>query len=99
MFVTPPPSLKKYVSLFEFLQKPAGEKLGMEVSIFARNIGVPIKHRDITNPKFSGKVILYPYGFLMLYFNWRDRQSIDASPKLNESTVFRVEDLSRNIPF
>lgn len=80
--------LGTYVSLFDFLKKPAGEKLGLEVSTFARKINVPIKHRDIANSKYTGKVILYPYGFLLVYFDWKNRQPEDISSILNPDLPF-----------
>ena len=57
-----------YISLYEFLGKPAGGHLGKQVYTHAKKIGVKVQHKEISNPKYSGKVMLYPIGFLTDYF-------------------------------
>jgi hypothetical protein len=61
--------LGTYMSLFDFLGKPAGNKIGKEVFDYSKKIRITIKYRDITTPKYNGNVCLYPLGFLTLYFN------------------------------
>jgi hypothetical protein len=57
-----------YVSLYEFLGRPAGGDLGKQVYTHAKKIGVKTQTRDIANPIYNGKVMLYPIGFLTDYF-------------------------------
>jgi hypothetical protein len=81
--------LGEYVSLFEYLQKPAGRDLGKEVFNYSKEINLPIKFRDIENPKYKGKVCLYPRGFLKLYF-FSENNNLDIvdEPKIDDSLSF-----------
>jgi hypothetical protein len=57
-----------YMSLYDFLGKPAGGELGKQVATKASNLNIKILTRDISNPKYTGKIMLYPKSFLELYF-------------------------------
>ena len=63
-----------YLSLYEYLGKPAGNDLGKEVAAAAIKANIKIQTREISNPKYTGKVHLYPKDFLDFYF--REPQSI-----------------------
>ena len=63
-----------YLSLYEYLGKPAGNDLGKEVAAAAIKANIKIQTREISNPKYTGKVHLYPKDFLEFYF--REPQSI-----------------------
>ena len=56
------------LSLYEYLGYAAGEKLGKEVAEAAAKTQVKFEMREISNPKYTGKVMLYPEGFLKEYF-------------------------------
>lgn len=56
------------MSLFDYLGKAAGANLGKLVNIEAQNKKIPIKIREVSNPKYKGKVMLYPKSFLDEYF-------------------------------
>jgi len=58
----------EYLSLYDYLGKAAGEKLGGEVKAEADKRDVPFKIREVSNPKYTGKVLLYPLDFLEFYF-------------------------------
>ena len=58
----------EYLSLYDFLRKPAGESLGAEVAKAASQQGIPTLTREISNPKYSGTVKLYPKDFLDFHF-------------------------------
>jgi hypothetical protein len=58
----------EYLSLYEFLGKPAGPQLGKEVWEAASKQGIKAQSREVSNPKFTGKVLLYPKNFLDSYF-------------------------------
>ena len=64
----------EYLSLYEFLGKPAGGPLGKEVWDAANKQGIKAQSREVSNPKFTGKVLLYPKDFLEFYF--REPESI-----------------------
>jgi len=62
----------KYLSLYDYLGKAAGEQLGLEVAVEARKHGVQTQSREISNPNFTGTVLLYPKDFLEFYFREPD---------------------------
>jgi hypothetical protein len=59
----------EYLSLYDYLGKPAGAQLGKEVWEAARFRGIRAQTREVSNPKFTGKVLLYPKDFLEMYFS------------------------------
>ena len=66
----------EYLSLYDYLGKPAGNELGKEVKNAADKEGIPFKTREISNPKFSGTVCLYPKSFLDFYFRTPDSNTL-----------------------
>lgn len=58
----------EYLSLYDYLGRAAGEILGAEVATAAGRQGIPTKTREVSNPKFTGTVFLYPKDFLEFYF-------------------------------
>jgi len=60
---------EEYVSLFDYLGKPAGEKLGYEVASAAGKAGEPTKTKMVANAKYKGPVNMFRRKFLTEYFN------------------------------
>ena len=58
----------KMMSLYDYLGRAAGLQLGEQVAKRATALGVQIETREISNPKYTGKVMLYPEKFLNEYF-------------------------------
>ena len=58
----------EYLSLYDFLGKPAGFELGGQVAKAAHTQKIETQEREISNPKYTGKVHLYPKDFLENYF-------------------------------
>ena len=58
----------EYLSLYDYLRKPAGEQLGKEVAVMAIQNKILIQTREVSNPKYTGTVNLYPKDFLDFYF-------------------------------
>jgi hypothetical protein len=77
----------EYLSLYDYLRRPAGEKLGLEVATEARKQGIQTQTREISNPKYTGIVYLYPKDFLEYYF----KPTEDVLPKGHDWTG-NVED-------
>lgn len=69
-----------YISLYDYLGRAAGLKLGEEVKNYAAQNGVPFKTKEISTPKYQGKVNIYPKDFLDLYFrepeDYRNQEEI-----------------------
>jgi len=70
----------EYLSLYDYLRKPAGEKLGLEVAAEARKHGIQTQTREISNPRFTGTVFLYPKDFLEFYFREPESNQIEDLP-------------------
>ena len=56
------------LSLFEYLNKPAGSDLGREVAQAAYAAKVPIGTHKVTTPRYTGRILKYPKSFLDEYF-------------------------------
>ena len=56
------------LSLYDYLGRAAGVKLGREVNENAQRRSIPINTRQVSNPKYEGIVLLYPKWFLDEYF-------------------------------
>ena len=57
-----------YMSLFDFLGKPAGMELGQKVCGEALRQKIKMEQREISTKNYTGKVMLYPEAFLKEYF-------------------------------
>ena len=73
----------EYLSLYDYLGKPAGKELGGEVAQAAYHGGIKPQEREISNPKYTGKVHLYPKDFLDFYF-----RPVDELPGAEEWEMF-----------
>ena len=73
----------EYLSLFDFLGKAAGEKLGKEVKQEADKQEILTQIREISNPKYTGTVLLYPKDFLEFYFREPESNLMDELVDLN----------------
>ena len=59
---------EEFVSLYDFLGKPAGSELGKTVFLEAKKQNQPTQIREVSNPKYKGKIMLYDINFLKSYF-------------------------------
>lgn len=56
-------------SLYDYLGRAAGSKLGLEVAIYARQQDSQIEIRQIENPAYVGPINLYTENLLTSFFN------------------------------
>ena len=56
------------MSLYDYLGRAAGPELGLKVAQAATKAQVKHEMREVVNPAYKGKVMLYPRAFLDLYF-------------------------------
>jgi hypothetical protein len=56
------------ISLYDYLGKAAGRELGTQVKTYAALKKTKIGFRDISNPVYKGKVMLYEREFLDEFF-------------------------------
>ena len=73
------------LSLYDYLGYPAGNNLGKEVAEAAANAKVKFEMREMSNPKYTGKVMLYPELFLKEYF--------EAVQSKNLASLYEDDDL------
>jgi hypothetical protein len=57
------------LSLFDYLGRAAGSKLGFEVATYARQQNSKVEIRQISNPKYTGPINLYTENLLEAFFN------------------------------
>ena len=60
--------IMQMMSLYDYLGRAAGSELGRQVAEAASISRVKSEMREVSNPKYTGKVMLYPKTFLDLYF-------------------------------
>ena len=86
----------EYLSLYDYLGKPAGKELGGEVAQAAYQGGIKPQERQISNPKYTGVVHLYPKDFLDFYF-----RPVDELPGGDEWEIFLSDrqDYEDDLPF
>ena len=68
------------LSLYDYLGHAAGVKLGDEVNKVAQLRDIPARTRQVSNPKYEGKVMLYPKWFLDEYFGNSEKEDDDELP-------------------
>ena len=73
----------EYLSLYDYLGKAAGEKLGKEVASAASREGIKLETREVSNPKYTGTILLYPKDFLEFYFREPESNLMDELVDLN----------------
>ena len=56
------------LSLYDYLGKAAGKELGAAVNNFAKENKIPVEIKEVSNPKYKGKIMMYPKSFLEIYF-------------------------------
>jgi len=79
------------LSLYDYLHRPAGYDEGTRVYQESKKRGVESQLREISNPKFTGDVRLYPKWFLDDYYH-------NADPKDNISAFTSTDD-DDDLPF
>jgi len=65
---------ERLLSLYDYLGRAAGGKLGAEINAAAQAKQVKYAIREVSNPKYTGKVMLYPESFLDEYFSNNNKQ-------------------------
>jgi hypothetical protein len=60
--------MEEMLSLYDYLGKAAGKELGAAVNNFAKANKIPVAIKEVSNPKYKGKIMMYPKSFLEIYF-------------------------------
>ena len=59
---------ERLISLYTFLKRAAGPELGKQVYQEAVSQDIPFGEKHITNPRYTGRVLIYPISWLEKYF-------------------------------
>ena len=62
-------SSEKFISLYDYLGKPAGSALGKEVAEAAAKLKIPMEIRHVSTLRYTGPIMLYPENWLIGYFS------------------------------
>ena len=91
-------SENKMLSLFDYLGYPAGKELGAQVAAYAKIRKAKCDTRYVSNPKYTGDVMLYTKEFLDEYFQAKqvfeedyteiNTQLMEDSFKNNNENIF-----------
>jgi len=76
----------EYLSLYDYLGHAAGLELGKEVAIAATEAGIRLEKREVSNPKYTGIVYLYPKNFLDFHFREPASYQIEDLPQGHDWT-------------
>jgi hypothetical protein len=72
------------LSLYDYLGYAAGNELGKEVAEAAAKSNVGYKLREVSNPKYTGKVMLYPENFLIEFFSAKQSHVLSSTSEDDE---------------
>jgi len=57
------------LSLYDYLGKAAGRELGKMVFRISQTKNIKLEVKEVSNPAYTGKILMYPKWFLDEYFN------------------------------
>lgn len=69
--------MEKFLSLYDYLKKPAGRELGVRVSQAAQEANIPIQNKSVSNSIYSGPIQMYPESWLDFYFGNHVKSDIE----------------------
>ena len=72
------------LSLYDYLGYAAGGVLGKEVAEAAAKSNVKFEIREVSNPKYTGKVMLYPENFLKEFFTAKQSYALSSTSEDDE---------------
>ena len=93
----------EYLSVYDFVGTPAGMELGRKVATYASKSKIQLETREISNPNYTGKVLLYPKDFLEAFFQEPDPIEsfpLDDIQDLDPMDLFTLGDIQDDdLPF
>ena len=60
--------MEEMLSLYDYLGRAAGSKLGKDVFVAAAAKKITTITKQVSNPVYKGKIVMYPKSFLNEYF-------------------------------
>ena len=83
------------LSLYEYLKRPAGSKLGEQVAAYAKLRKARYGTKSVSNPAYQGHVMTYTRAFLDECFNAKKV----FEPKHEDLTEINTQLANINLPF
>jgi hypothetical protein len=83
------------LSLYEYLKRPAGSKLGEQVAAYAKLRKARYGTKHVSNPAYQGEVMTYTKAFLDECFNAKKV----FEPKQEDLTEINTQLANNNLPF
>jgi len=92
-------SENKMLSLFDYLGYPAGNELGEQVAAYAKIRKAKCNTRYVSNPKYTGNVMMYTKEFLDEYFQAKqlfEEDYTEVNTQLVEDSFKAQEEDNKN---
>jgi hypothetical protein len=61
--------MEKFKSLYDYLGRAAGKELGDKYYKAAKAAKIPVMMKEVSNPVYQGKIMMYPENWLIGYFS------------------------------
>ena len=71
------------ISLYDYLGHAGGKELGIKLAKFAKSKNAKVETREVSNPKYTGKVMLYEKSLLDEFFLGRTISVIGTNRSIN----------------
>lgn len=80
---------RDFMSLYDYLGGVAGPELGTAVAAYAQEKGAQFRTKEISNPLYTGKIMMYQESFLREYFSKpRNTNESNHQAKLEEAQKY-----------
>ena len=88
------PELKKFLSLYDYLGRAAGPKLGSEVAQYAARLNEPQGPKNqVDNPKYKGPINTFHPDFLDFFFTRAAHKAVIKA----DLRAFKAKQAKKNI--
>ena len=91
------------VSLFDYLGTPAGANLGKSVAEYAKIRKAKFQRREVSNKKYTGKIMMYEKEFLDEFFQVESlftnssKNYTEINTQLTEDTFTAIADMELHL--
>lgn len=89
----------KMVSLFDYLGRPAGSQLGEQVAAYAKLRKAKFGTKQVSNPAYTGEVMIYTEAFLKECFNAKKVFEPNQEDLTEINTELANNPIQRELPF
>jgi len=83
--------MEKFMSLYDYLGRAAGRELGNQVFKAASASRIPVQIKEVSNPVYKGKIMMYPENWLIGYFSTGQSNFGDQAENLADKVLKALE--------